>query len=492
MRKLPEDTQFLRWLEGLWLSLVIILTVVLYAQVRSCDFLFDDLRLILNNPVIRLSEFSVEGVSAILQGTRPVAMLFIALNYYFHGYTVVGYHLFNLGVHLITGVVLYYFVVLTLRLSAEHYNKKQTVVFSLAAVTLWMIHPVQTQSVSYIIQRMNVLAGFFFILSMLCYVMGRLHGGWVRGLLYCLSGVSGLCAFGSKEMTLTLPFFILLYEWYFFQELSSVWLQKAGAASVVCGLLFGGFLLLFPKLIPMGIITYGYSLYPFTMAQRLFTEMRVVVYYLSLLIWPDPHRLNLDYDFPISFSMTNPWTTWSSGLLLVIMFAVAMVLAKKYRLYSFSLLWFLGNLVIESTVVPLDLVMEHRLYLPSMMLIVAGVLFFCENVSGFWLRISFFMLCVVVLSSWTYERNKVWRTPLALMTDTAIKSPGKARPAYNVACEYAKQGNAAQAVLWLEKSVAQQDFNRWDLLNNDHDLDNIREAQEFQQFYVEKMPEVFQ
>jgi hypothetical protein len=491
MKKLSEDTQFLRWVEGLWLTLVIILTMALYAQVQHCEFLFDDLRLILNNPAIRLTELSVDGILAVVKGTRPVAMLSVALNYYFHGYNVAGYHLFNLVVHLLTGLVFYCFITVTLQLSGKNYSQKQIVVFSLAAVTLWLVHPVQTQSVSYIIQRMTLLAGFFFVLSMLCYVLGRLSGGWLRGLLYLSSGLSCLCAFGSKEMTITLPFFIFLYEWYFFRELSRLWLRKALVVFLLGCCATGGLVLLFPKIIPMGILSHGYSLYPFTMGQRLLTELRVVVYYLSLLIWPDPGRLNLDYDFPLSYSLLDPWPTMGSGILLSIMFFSVFRLAKKQRLYSFAILWFLGNLVIESTFIPLDLVMEHRLYLPSMMLIAAGVLFFCEKVSGSSLRLFCLILGVMMLSLGTYERNKVWQSPLALMTDTALKSPEKPRPAYNVACEYAKMGDIPQAVFWLRKSVSLAGFNRWDLLKNDQDLEKIRDSREFQQFYIEMVPDAF-
>jgi hypothetical protein len=488
MKKLSEDTRFLRWVEALWLLGASLLVLAIYGNVLHGDFLFDDLRLIPGNPAVRLTELSLDGLLRVARGTRPVAMLSLALNYYFHQYDVFGYHLVNVVIHILTGWCLYFFAKTTLVVAQVTRAKKEAMFVALTAATLWLVHPVQTQSVSYIIQRMNSLAGLFFVLAMLCYVQGRVRLGWQRALLFVGCGLAGILAVGSKEMAITLPFFVILYEWYFFQELSAAWLRKAlvvlGAGLAAVGV----FLFFFPQFMPLGIIQKGYSLYPFTMEQRLYTELRVVVHYLSLLVFPHPSRLNLDYDFPLSLSLVEPWTTGAAALLLGALFVAALYLARGHRLLSFCLLWFLGNLVIESTIIPLDLVMEHRLYVPSMMLIVAMVLVASRLLRRPLIRAVGLAVLVVLLGVWTHERNKVWQSPLALMVDTADKSPDKARPAYNVACEYAKQGMAAEAVGWLRKSVALEGFNRWDLIKYDRDLQKIRDSQEFRLFYVEKVP----
>jgi len=88
-----------------------------------------------------------------------------------------------------------------------------------------------------------------------------------------------------------------------------------------------------------------------------------------------------------------------------------------------------------------------------------------------------------VFSVWSWQRNNVWGDSLALAVDCAAKSPGKPRPAYNVACEYAKRGEAEEAVLWLEKVVAYQGFSRWDLIKHDRDLKLIRQKEVFINFY---------
>ena len=114
---------------------------------------------------------------------------------------------------------------------------------------------------------------------------------------------------GSKEIALTLPFFLLLYEWYFFQDLSFVWFKRYFLS-------FGGFLILLVLLVwaYMGTdalhnILFVAGDFDFTLTERVLTEFRVVIVYLRLLLWPHPSQLNIDYDFPLSHSLFDPITT---------------------------------------------------------------------------------------------------------------------------------------------------------------------------------------
>ena len=160
--------------------------------------------------------------------------------------------------------------------------------------------------------------------------------------------VSGILALGSKEIAATLPVFIFIYEWYFFQKLSRSWIKRRGLqVLVIVGIL--------------AIVSVVYlqsdagqkklSLYDkkdFTLTQRVLTEFRVVIFYITLLLFPHPSRLNLDHDFSISHSLIDPLTTVLSMGAIGALIGLAIYLAKKDRLLSFSILWFLGNLVIES------------------------------------------------------------------------------------------------------------------------------------------------
>ena len=158
---------------------------------------------------------------------RPVAYISFALNYYLHGYNVVGFRLVNLIIHVISGILLYFFIRTTFRTPALQSWNTDARWISFFAAAIWMVHPLQTQSVSYIVQRMNSLAAMFYILAFLFYVHFRMSPqkrskGWL------LSGciLAGILALGSKENAATLPFFIILYEWYFFENLSLKWLKN--------------------------------------------------------------------------------------------------------------------------------------------------------------------------------------------------------------------------------------------------------------------------
>ena len=113
------------------------------------------------------------------------------------------------------------------------------------------------------------------------------------------------------------------------------------------------------------VIIEGYQDRTFTMSERVLTQFRVVLYYLTLLIFPLPSRLNLDYDFPLSRTVLDPPSTLISILVVLGLIGYGLWVAKKRPLVSFCILWYFGNLAIESSIFPLEMVFEHRLYLPS-------------------------------------------------------------------------------------------------------------------------------
>jgi hypothetical protein len=115
----------------------------------------------------------------------------------------------------------------------------------------------------------------------------------------------------------------------------------------------------------INVIIEGYAFRSFTMSERVLTQSRIILYYLTLLIFPHPSRLNLDYDFPISRTILDPPTTLISILIIAGLMGYSIWVAKKKPVLSFFILWYFGNLVIESSIFPLEMVYEHRLYLPA-------------------------------------------------------------------------------------------------------------------------------
>ena len=165
--------------EFLLLSLLAIVVILIYADTLTTPFILDDIRNIRDNPHIRVPTLSLKNLSRAafqsLDSSRPVANISFALNYYFNGLNLVGLHLTNILIHLAGGIFLYFFVKATLKTPVlrAQYEKWSWIPFVTASI--WLVHPLQTQSVVYLVQRMNALATMFYILSMLFYVKFRLN-----------------------------------------------------------------------------------------------------------------------------------------------------------------------------------------------------------------------------------------------------------------------------------------------------------------------------
>jgi tetratricopeptide (TPR) repeat protein len=157
-------------------------------------------------------------------------------------------------------------------------------------------------------------------------------------------------------------------------------------------------------------------------------------------------RLNLLHDFPVSHSFIHPITTLFSFIAILGLIVTSILLAKKERLLSFCILWFLGNLVIESSVIGAEIIFEHRLYLPSMFFILIAVSFVYRFANSKW--IGGILLCAVAItfSVWTYQRNIVWSDDVILWKDCVTKSPHKPRQHYNLGVVLAQNGNLDDAI----------------------------------------------
>ena len=463
-----------------------LLVFSIYTNTLRAPYFFDDEINITRNPHIRLTQITPDGlIKAGFEShipNRPVANISFGLNYYFGGYHVFGYHLVNLVIHMITGLLLYLLVKTTLLLSwgtdrdasilkppaagsepAYGWRSLDPSWVSFWAASLWLVHPVQTQSVTYIVQRMNSMAAMFCVLSLLLYARGRIsqklrfnhsrRPSTHPYVLFAGSLVGGLLAFGSKETAATLPFFILLYELYFFQDLSWSWLKRNSIYFVIILILFFLVVAIYMGSHPWDSILAGYARRDFTLNQRVLTEFRVVIFYLSLLIWPHPSRLNLEHDFALSYSLFDPVTTVMSLGVIVGLLALGIYLAPRQRILSFCLLWFLGNLVIESSVIGLELVFEHRLYMPSMFLSLAAVILFCRYVKLRWLQAMLLGMVVMVSAFGTFERNKVWKDEVTLLKDCIAKSPQKARSHYNLGIALAERGQVDEAIKHYKEAL---------------------------------------
>lgn len=444
--------------EILLLTMLSGIIILIYTQTLTTPFIFDDITNIRDNHHIRVPYLSLKNLAwAGFQSplaNRPVANISFALNYYFHGYNPVGYHVVNILIHLATGLMLYFLVkatLLTPALRGQYANFGWIPFFT---VFIWLVHPLQTQSVTYLVQRMNSMAAMFYVLSMLLYVKFRLAANRRgKGLLLIGCIMAGMLAFGTKEISATLPGFIILYEWYFFQGLNRQWGRRHLLILAGFGLFMIVISLAYFENDPIARILGGYSSRDFTMGQRLLTQFRVVIFYISLLVWPNPSRLNLDHDFLLSYSLTNPLTTLASMAIIIAMIFLAILVARREPLISYGILWFFGNLVIESSVIGLELVFEHRNYLPSMLAILGAVSLVFKYLKPTWLGVI--ALCIVgtLFTVWTYQRNSVWTDEITLYRDSLEKAAGKARPHNNLGAVLMGRGRLAEAIELFKASL---------------------------------------
>jgi tetratricopeptide (TPR) repeat protein len=444
---------------------LLLVCITLYSNSLNAPFTFDDGPNIVNNEFIRVTQLDVGSLLDAgfeSRAPRPVAYISFALNHYFGEYDVRGYHWVNIFIHWLSGILVYW---LALDLFQRQRALRGSVVArqheladflpALFAAGIFVAHPIQTNAVTYIVQRMSSMATLFYLLALVLYLCGRDRIGAKRASMWVGSSVCWLLALGSKQTAVTLPLIILLYEWYFLQNMSLAWVKRRLpiVAAVVLGLLCCAGLFL-----ALTETAFEYKPRDFNSVERLLTQTRVLMRYLSLLALPLPSRLNLTHDVAVSHSFLDPISTLFSTLALLALFALSIRAARSQRLLSFCILWFFINLAIESSFVALELMFEHRLYLPMLafsVLVADGVRTLLGR-QGAWMAVA--SVAIVVALGWgTYERNKTWQDEITLWTDVVAKSPNNYRAYSNLGKAFKDSGDLEVAVAQLNRSIELND-----------------------------------
>jgi len=440
----PDRQSIPARLHVLTVVLIVVLGSALYYNSLKTPFHFDDNQSIANNRHIRVTEWDLGKFydAARIGRThgnngRPVAFLSFALNYYFAtkssaGMPVTwGFHLVNIVIHVVTGILVYFVAVMTLGLWNACRRRAGSLeplpVYAIALFTagLFIAHPIQTQAVTYVVQRMTSMATMFYMAALLLYILGRAVesrnariGYWAAAVL--LWGVALL----TKQIVVTLPVVILLYEWFFFRDLDFAWMKQAMFRFVLPALLVIAVLsLAYTGGDPFAQFEKGYAERSFTMAERLYTQPRVVMFYLSLVAYPAPGRQSLIHLIDTSHSLVDPISSLLSLGVLIGLFATAIVIARRYRLVSFGILWFLINLALESSFPALEMIYEHRMYLPmfGVSLAVASILFSVPPRFRNYAVIAAILL-VAACSVSTIKRNQGWRSQYEFWKDLAERA----------------------------------------------------------------------
>ncbi|HZY02824.1 MAG TPA: tetratricopeptide repeat protein [Anaeromyxobacteraceae bacterium] len=453
---------------------VALLGFAAYAGTFHVPFVFDDDTSIVDNRMIRdLSAFVSEGKGYRHHPTRFVGNLSFALNYRLGGLDPTGYHVVNVLVHVLNALLLWALVRTTFRtprLRASAIAPWSGAVATAAAL-LFVSHPIQTQAVTYVAQRFASLATTFYLLSVLLWARWRLGrvagiGGGARGAAgYAAVLLALLLGMRTKEIAITAPVAIALYEVWFFEgswRRRLAWLLPVLATVAVIPL----DLLRLQEPVGKILSDVGEATRVQTEMSRLdylATQLAAITTYLRLLVLPVGQ--NLDWDHPVYRSFLEPRVVWGAVVLAAVAAAAALLhggrLARRLRpapdpagrLASYGVAWFFLALSVESSVIPIvDVIFEHRVYLPSAGLFaaVAAVLALAarrlapSRPAAFTLGASAAM--AVVLASATWARNAVWRSELSLWSDAVAKSPLKSRPRDNLGLALAHLGREPEAV----------------------------------------------
>lgn len=431
---------------ALHLATIMVFAVLAYLPSFGVPFLFDDFHNIVFNPRVQPDSLAEVPTSLDARGDRdrPVAMLTFALNFLHAGLDAGWYHAVNLAIHLTNAVLLYAIVALLAGAPGSPPRlTERAALFAFTVALIWAVHPVNTQAVTYIVQRMASLAATFYLSGLLLFTLwrsGRLSTAWVAP-GFAAAFVLG---FATKANVVTLPLAVLLLDIAFYGGVRRVHGYVLGAAlagTAVVALLYAG-----PQL---AFLTEAPPRRDFSGLERLLTQGRVIWHYISLLLWPDAARLQLDYDFTVSRGLFVPPMTFVAWTTIATLTVVAMAGLRRAAWPAFGWLFFLLALSVESSVVLLELVFEHRVYLPSTMLI-AGLVapLFALNCSATTLRSgTIATMAVAGLLAWqTMVRNQEWQDTGSFWAGELERGASPYRAGLNGGLAHLREGKPVEAL----------------------------------------------
>lgn len=374
------------------LVFIVAICAAVYWPGLTTGFKFDDI------PAIVLNDHLVPSIGSSLErwigaaysyrqagpSGRPIATLSFAVGAYFHGKSAYWFALENLILHLLNGILV--FVLLRKLFAIRSFTgtdnlRQERVLFPLVITAWWLLHPMDVNSVLYIVQRMTALATFFMLATLVAYLhlrvatppLGRAALPWLRIACVVLAGT--LLSYLSKEIGLLLPVYVWLLELCAFSSRGPFDTHSPAGRRMLLGL---------PALAALAIALW-LAAHPawlfdtaptrsFSPFERLLTETRVMSFYLKQIAVPDYGQFSLYHDdFTLSQSLFSPPSTWVNALFHLGVLAGALALFRKARPVSFGILFFYAGHLLESTAFPLEIAQEHRNYLPLLGILIAFV-----------------------------------------------------------------------------------------------------------------------
>lgn len=436
--------------------LIILAGVVVYFNSFNTAFIFDDYPNIVEN--LRIRDLSNINSWWSFNPRRPIGFFTFALNYHYNGLNVWGYHLLNISIHLTNAFLVYWLIKQTFQTPAieDKYDSKMQMMVPFFAALVFVVHPIATEVVTYIVQRLVSLATLFYLLSMNLYIKARLSNNSIKrkALLFILSILAAIFGLLTKEITYTIVVTLLLYEVYFinnsFKLKNNKWILLTFAISVIIFFITVKYDKFFKVIAPIEGNNYSINAYTY-----LLTEFRVLITYIRLLFVPV--NQTFDYDYPLSTGFFE-LKTLVSFLMIVILIALAINLKKKNKWISFGIFWFFITISVQSSIIARpNVIFEHRVYLSAIgyLFVLIGIFLYLDkfkDVRSILLAIA--IVLVTVFGVLTYQRNKVWNNSYTFWADAVKKSPNKPRPLNNFGGVLIEYGQYDSALVLFNKAIS--------------------------------------
>lgn len=384
---------------------------------------------------------------------RVIPFATLTHNYHAYGNDTSGYYYVNLSIHLINTILVYSLLLLILKTPVirESGLSEYKYLIAFFGALIFLLHPIQTQAVSYVYQRLASIAAMFYILTCVLYISARLNKKTaISILLYLLALISLIGAVFSKENTFTLPIAVVLIELFLLNK--NLRIRKSYILGIIVIIAALAFFAIFVYGLDYIFLTqtnsYGETI---TSETYFLTQFKVILKYWRLLFLP--YGQHLDHYIPLSHSFLEVNTLIAFIFNLVILGA-GILLFKKHRLLSFGIFWIYLTLSIESSIIPIrDVMFEHRLYLPMIGFVLIVMYLIFKLLSKKYLDyIVIFLIALITLYSYlTYQRNRVWQNDGTLWTDTIRKSTENPRAWNNRGLYFMKKN---------KYNVAERDFSK--------------------------------
>lgn len=453
--------------------LVIIFCVPVYLPGLGGPFIFDDLTNIVFNDYVKITSLdwhsirnaAGSGISGPLG--RPIPMLSFAVDYLVAGSfgNTAPFKTTNLAIHLLNGILVFFFLLRIFSIDPRTGKRKPAtenrtaIIISLALGLVWLLHPIQVNTVHYVVQRMTSLSATFVLAALIVYVGGRLAMTEQKraGLIYAFLVAPLLLTLGmlcKENAILGLPLIVAIEFFLLSGANISRWFARPYGTHVLAAIVMLAVLVL------VYLVHYflpGYDSRNFSMAERLLTESRVLVHYLYMIVFPRINDFGLFHDdIKVSTGLFTPPATLFSILLLLAMGYLAYALRRQQPLVALGIAWFLIAHSLESTIIPLELVHEHRNYLALLGPVMAmqPLLETLHRKGRYRYSAAGMVSLILVLGMISHMRSIDWSSREELIATEAYFRPESPRARAGLGSLLASRGDLANAL--REMQIARQ------------------------------------